>query len=401
MAKPRKRKTTAPGQAYGYIVQVVRVMWHLLRASPGDIVAFETLGDVSVESGGTVVSEEDKSGLAHNPIADGSSALWKTLANWADARRNGDLPAASKYILYVAQQHEGQIVQRLSDCNSPAVAMELVQELRKRLAPADAEEGDAEDKASLKAQLRRLFSHSDGAIAAIVLDFALEIATASPFDEVRAEIARSTSDDSVDLVTEQLLGWVKRQLMKHIEARTPVRVSYDDFRKQRLAVLRRVDRNLTSFPECEAEPTRAEIEAQLVGRRYVHQLNLLNLDDDDLEQHISDYLRASTARTEWSASGYLDREGLRKYKKELEDHWRLCRMAVKSSDTATTPINRGVQLLFQCMAKDPAEIQSLKVPQYFSRGSYHAMADEPRIGWHPEWKKLLNVEAKRGDDDAD
>ncbi|WP_232446992.1 hypothetical protein, partial [Burkholderia ubonensis] len=75
---------------------------------------------------------------------------------------------------------------------------------------------------------------------------------------------------------------------KHIEARTPVRVSYDDFRKQRLAVLRRVDRNLTSFPECEAEPTRAEIEAQLVGRRYVHQLNLLNLDDDNLEQHISD-----------------------------------------------------------------------------------------------------------------
>ncbi|KVP55612.1 hypothetical protein [Burkholderia ubonensis] len=189
-------------------------MWHLLRASPGDIVAFETLGDVSVESGGTVVSEEDKSGLAHNPIADGSSALWKTFANWADARRNGDLPAASKYILYVAQQHEGQIVQRLSDCNSPTAATELVQELRKRLAPADAEEGDAEDKASLKAQLRRLFSHSDGAIAAIVLDFALEIATAPPFDEVRAEIARSTSDDSVDLVTEQLLGWVKRQLMK-------------------------------------------------------------------------------------------------------------------------------------------------------------------------------------------
>ncbi len=398
----RRRKTSAPGQAYGYLIQVVRVLWHLLRASPGDVVAFETLGDVSVESEDGVLSEEDKSGLAHNPIADGSLALWKTFANWADARRDGTLPAGCKYLLYVAQRHEGAIVQCLSDCQTLSAAKELVAILRERLFPVtpSENESDTDDGKTLKAELRRLFSHSDDAIASIVIDFTLEKATAAPFDEVRAEIARSTSDENVDAVSERLLGWVKRQLMMQVESRLPVRVCYDDFRKQRLNVLRRIDRNQNAFPEHDTEPTREEIKEQLVDRLYVRQLSLLELDDDDIEQHVRDYIRASAARTAWSEIGYLDRNSFRKYESELTEHWRLCRMVLKSDKSEKSSITRGVELLFNCLSRT-ARLETIEVPSYFSRGSFHAMADEPRIGWHPDWEVLLGLEAGRANKNAD
>lgn len=393
--KKGKKKTTAPGQAYGYLVQVVRVLWHLLRASPGDVVAFETLGDVTVESGQAVVAEEDKSGLAHNPIADSSPALWKTFANWADARRDGVLPAGCKYILYVAQPHEGNIVQSLSDCESAAKAKDLVSALRAQLVHAKqlgTKDGSA---AGLQVQLDRLFAHNDALIASIVVDFTLEKALSSPIDEVLKEISRSASDEHVTAIADNLLGWVKRQLMAHIDSGTPARISYDVFRKQRLTISRRVTGSLTAFPEHERVPTATEISRQLVDRIYVRQLELLNMNEEDLQQQITDYLRASVQRTEWSEAGYLDKTSFHTYQEELVSRWRLHRMSVESTNADKSPIARGIQILFGCLGED-VRIQSLSVPQFFLRGSFHAIADEPRIGWHPDWRDLLGLGAKAG-----
>lgn len=396
MTKGKKRKTTAPGQAYGYFVQVVRVLWHLLRASRGDVVAFETLGDVTVESGQSIVSEEDKSGLAHNPIADNSPALWKTFANWADARRDGLLPPGCKYILYVAQPHEGCLVQQLSDCDSLTHAEELIAELRAQLTSSKrSSRKDGRVGETLQAQLDRVFAHSNSLIASIVVDFTLEKAVSSAIDEVVAEISHSASDEHVDSITENLLGWVKRQLMTHIKNGTPARICYDDFRKQRLAISKRVSGSLTAFPEYDLVPTRAEISRQLVDRVYVRQLELLDMGSEDIEQQITDYLWASAQRTEWSESGYLDKTSFQRYQEELVSRWRLCRMSVESSHAEKAPIARGIQVLFNCLGEE-VRIQSIPVPQSFLRGSFHAIADEPRIGWHPDWKKLLGVDGKGG-----
>ena len=52
------------------------------------------------------------------------------------SRRTGDLLPGSKYVLYVAQAHKGNIVQQLSDCRSPTEAQALVEKLRIELKPA-------------------------------------------------------------------------------------------------------------------------------------------------------------------------------------------------------------------------------------------------------------------------
>lgn len=66
---------------------MTRSVAYLLRARPGQAVSVEHLDDVATQGPDGVVTEQDKSGLAHNPVADCSIELWKTLHNWVRASR--------------------------------------------------------------------------------------------------------------------------------------------------------------------------------------------------------------------------------------------------------------------------------------------------------------------------
>ena len=135
MAEPKKTKkrhaTAAPGQYYGYsMVQGVAYFTGFCRASPDEAVSIEGLDDISVDGDSGLLVEQDKSGLAHNPVADKSLDLWKTLRNWLEGLRNGQIPAGTKFVLYVAQSHTGSVVERLHNCRSAADGAILAQALR-------------------------------------------------------------------------------------------------------------------------------------------------------------------------------------------------------------------------------------------------------------------------------
>lgn len=98
-------------------------------------------------------------------------------------------------------------------------------------------------------------------------------------------------------------------------------------------------------------------------------------------------------RTNWSEAGLLDMPSYKKYEEELVTRWRMQRMSAQSSMAEKSEIARGVQILVACL-REEARLQSIVVPQDFLRGSFHAIANEPRIGWHPDWEQLLGVKAK-------
>ncbi len=371
------------------------MLWHLLRANPGDVVAFEELGDVSRAGGSETLSEEDKSGLAHNPISDGSPSLWKTFANWVAARQDGTLPEGCKYILYVAQPYDGAWVQRLSDCESAPEADKLVRKLRKEMKSKLEQPGEDGVGEALQAQLIRLFSHSDKLIASIVTDFTLEKAESSPIEDVELELSRGVADNHVHDLTDSLLGWVKTRLMKQIKKGEPARIPYNDFRKQRLNVTQRIAGRLIAFPESQIDVTSEQIAAQFVDSTYVRQLNLLQLNNDEIEVHVNHFLRASAQRVIWSEDGFLNKTNIERYEADLVDMWKLSRSHIQRTKSEASPVVRGVEILFRCL-DGRAQVESVPVPAFFLHGSFHAIANEPRIGWHPDWEGLLNAERKEG-----
>ena len=129
----KKRPSAAPGQFYGYaVVQGARLLHRLLEAMPGEYVAVEGVDDISTQGRERDIAEQDKSGLAHNPVSDRSPELWKTLFNWLESIRDGSLSLQTRFVLYVAQGHTGKVVERLSASRPRAVALQIYPSLALR-----------------------------------------------------------------------------------------------------------------------------------------------------------------------------------------------------------------------------------------------------------------------------
>jgi ABC-3C protein len=56
------------------------------------------------------------------------------------------------------------------------------------------------------------------------------------------------------------------------------------------------------------------------------------------------------------------------------------------------------QLLLADCGTHQQKLQGLEVPAFFTPGSFHALAEEKTVGWHPEYETLLGTEGK--DDDS-
>ena len=118
MVATHTRSTTAPSSVRGILLQVTRFLYYLLRGGPHDVVSLELFEDVGVEHhDGTKTAEQDKSFLSRNPLADRSTALWKTLHNWVDAVSSGALvPEHSRFVIYAPKAAMGDFSRPSSRC---------------------------------------------------------------------------------------------------------------------------------------------------------------------------------------------------------------------------------------------------------------------------------------------
>lgn len=214
VAPKEKRSNNVPGQFYGYSVQITRVVAHFLRSQQGQSVSIEHLDDVATHGETGDVVEQDKSGLAHNPVTDRSPEFWKTLANWVRAIRAGALKDDTRFLLYVAQDHHGEIVDRIHAVTNKADADALVVALRakfwgkppKYAAKAKLPEGLAE-------HLNEVLSTSDDVLALLFTKLTLENGSGAPNDDLAALPGMaSISQEKKDDVLKQLLGWAKKTI---------------------------------------------------------------------------------------------------------------------------------------------------------------------------------------------
>ncbi|MGH7485265.1 MAG: ABC-three component system protein, partial [bacterium] len=81
--------------------------------------------DVGVTTGdGQQIAEQTKSTGRRNPIADKSVELWKTLGNWVEAARTGEIdPAKCNFDLHLSQTRHGSIAESFNDANDSDSAL--------------------------------------------------------------------------------------------------------------------------------------------------------------------------------------------------------------------------------------------------------------------------------------
>lgn len=390
--KKKRRSANVPGQFYGYSLQITRVVAHFLRAQQGQSVSIEHLDDVATHTDKGVIAEQDKSGLAHNPVTDRSPELWKSLANWVRAIRGGALKDDTKFLLYVAQNHHGDLIDCIHGVTNKADADALVVALRakfwgkapKHAAKAKLAEGLAE-------HVNEVLSTSNDVLALLFTNLTLENGSGAPNDDLAAlpgmaAISREKKDD----VLKFLLGWAKKVIDKRIEqSHTPV-ITWNEFHKAFVAAAKKLDRAENVLTATPAEITQTEIEHELRARTYVRQLAAVKCDDAELVRAVNDFLRSAVDRTTWSERGDVLQGSFDEFEASLERAWQSQKTRVEIERKADAEEDRGRLLFANCSGLQQLRLEGKDVPSHFVPGSFHTLANALRVGWHPRYREVLS-----------
>lgn len=390
-AKRKQASTTVPGTYLGFSLQATRFLVHLLKAKAGDTVCLELFEDVGVEKAdGSRIAEQDKSNLATNPLSNRSPQFWKTFRNWVEALRSKLFdPEKTSFVIYASRAVTGRIAESFHKAITIPDAIAAIAEADSLLglASPDAPPSDSDDP--FASCLRTLLQSDKGLLAKVIVNFTIDSANGSPHDEIRPLLLdKFVSEDAYEDVVRWAHGWVKTRVDRLLELQQPARVTQSEFHKAILSYVRSHDR-VDILRSMAAKPSDENITAEMAFRDYVRQLRLIDLDDLDILEAVNDYIRAATDRTIWSEQGLIDESSLDKLAEELASAWRNKKRRV-SIGYADKPENMQGQVLYSDCMDQQTQLDNLATPTHFIRGSWHALADDRTIGWHPRYGTQLD-----------
>jgi hypothetical protein len=364
---------------------------HLLKATKGQIVSLELLGDVATASpsGETTVEETKSRTTRGNPIANRSVELWKTLRNWLVAVRSGELDSQNtRFTIHTSRRFTGSIAESFHAAQTEAEAAAALGAAAKEFGEGGSGRRVPE---ALKPHLQEVLS--DAArdhMHAIIRAFSIESGTPLSKDELLSLLSnKAVGAEALKPVLLQLLGWVKDRTDESIaQGRSPV-ISHEAFSLELLAVVRKFDRHqiLVSFAP---RPTESAISGHLDTRVYVEQLELIETPLDEKLAAISDFLRAEADRITWAAEGLVHESTYDELESDLINAWSAYRTRVEIGASAKTEIERGRLLYADCRLHNVL-LQGMAPPPHLARGCFHALSDARKLGWHPDFAARLGA----------
>lgn len=398
--------THVPDKLEGYLLQVRHALFELIP-SEDRIVSVEAFDDVAVETEDTIIAEQTKSVLSdNNPVANRSVVFWKTLKNWCEYVKGGELPDKKiilRYVIVAAHTvNIGSIPKSFSEAKSDYDAEVALDAAKLELLG----DGTNKEQPSLGAQAKEYVdycfaSENEATMLQIILSMEIELHEATYDEELRARFNRQIIPlEYSESLFVSMLGWVDDQIHEQIKLNKPAYISSVDYRKELLAQVRSRDQRQI-LSAISVQPSLSETSAELDRQdTYIKQLEFVDADTGMLYDAASDFLRTMTEKTLWAQKGIVTAQSIEEYSEGLKRMWKGKKLLV--SMMSTTEKSQGSALFALCAEEAlKHRIQGADPPNFFGSGSLHALANEPSmspvIGWHPRYTELLREDEENAD----
>jgi len=223
----------------------------------------------------------------------------------------------------------------------------------------------------------------------IVERFELQVGNSAGYDEVRYEIQRNhVPDNLIEFILEKLSGWLQKEISEKIAARKQAVVSWEDFDHQFLVLFDRAHRlELIDFTS--KYSSGEDIQSQVKIRpRYLQQLEAIDTSVDEILEAVSDYLRANVNREKWIENEIIDEDVASDFESKHITFWNNQKIRIQITEKSLSEKEKGQLLFVDCKSRKET-IRDMNPPNSTIAGTYHALADEPVLGWHPSWENLF------------
>jgi hypothetical protein len=380
----------AASQAAGYLFQLRYALFRALkriRRDPTGAIAVERVDDVAASTD-KALTEVDQLKHTTNPSAsfnDFSSAVWRTIGNWSRlVIVSKDLNLASLELFFVTNasvENDSGIsyLGPVEDGRQPALA------LTKLSTAAHASQNkstkkDREDFLSLEGAIKSALirairvvekSPNLAGLATEIEDLLYPACELGLLPEFRAEVEGWWFDRIAQAFSE---GQGAVLQLVELEAR----ISYLR-EKYKVSTLQIDVESPSDSPD------------GLDEYLFAKQVLSVKANERRLRNAQRDFLKASAQRSKWLREARIDPAELDKYDRTLEEQW-TTRSAIIWDELAVgcseeDKCRSGRELLGWAETQErPLRGASA---QFLTSGSYHTLADEVRLGWHPNFKKLF------------
>ncbi|MEN9195481.1 ABC-three component system protein [Xanthomonas euvesicatoria] len=361
----------------------------LRRINPADdddfSIFLETLDDVVFEKTGTPLElfQLKHHSNAQASLTDASPDIWKSLRVWIEGRKSGIVKPLDRLVLITTQTvGKGSIASKLLATNrDEGAALTAMRNVAQTSV-------NAENAAAYTA-FKALSSEEQKALVSSVVIAPNQPNIEQVGEDIRHEVRFTVRRDHVESFVSRLEGWWFTLCLRHLvgKSKEPLRcsalqVQMDDLRHQLVSALP-VDDDIF-----EHEVEISSYESEL----FVHQARLTGAHHSRVLAAVRDYYRAFEQRSRWVREHLILVGDLEKYERTLHEEWEIS-FAQALDDLGPGAAEEAQQKMARAVFKwvESACFPIRKNVDHPSicRGSLHMMANELRIGWHPEFEARL------------
>jgi hypothetical protein len=384
-----KANFSAADAALGYLYQVRFALFSSIqRLARNEIFAtyIETLDDVVFENDG---SAPDLLQLKHHcensaNLTDSSPDLWKSLRVWMEGQSDGSIPKdAHLYLVTTSSASEGGVVNYLmSENRNESTAMERLSaiamtsksktnqpsyELFKKLS--------SEEKLQLISSISVVSNYSN----IQQLD-----------DDLRAETRLVVQRNYLDSFLTRLEGWWYRRAITQLKNsnRSPILSSELEGEINNL----REQFNRNSLPVDQDILDNDIDTSSHKDSVFVQQIRISGIGEKRILTAIRDFYRAFEQRSRWIREDLLLIGELENYEKFLKEEWEVQFDRISDElgiDVAEDAKRAAAQKIYNWVENSCFPIRPQVTHPSITRGSFHILADNLRVGWHPEFIQRL------------
>lgn len=384
-------KSSAHGQYLGYTLQSVRLCHYLYEVPYGSSASVETQEDVIVEyPDGSVLYEQVKSATKSNPVRDSAVDLWKTLGNWADRIANNDLNIENAVFNYFVHGDcaPGKIFPKLHAAVDEEGALAA-------LKAVDTYFGKMNPGTETYKHFQRFSALSQVQRCALIQRFSGEILSGDPLDSIRGRFKAMASPGRVDDLVAAAIGKAQQHARElHLSGQS-AGIDAETFVKEFRAFSRQ--HNVENFlPPVHEAPTEDDVAACLeASPNFIRQLNLVGISRDLQVKAASNFMWATAEKVAWAERGEVVHENLEEFDGSLLGHYQLARDEIEDINSDWDAEKRGRALYRYCVQKR-LNLDARSLPEFYVPGAYNILANEIRLGWHPEYTCLLDASKGSG-----
>jgi hypothetical protein len=218
----------------------------------------------------------------------------------------------------------------------------------------------------------------------------LDVEDPDPVDPIRNLIKTPVGPELVDQLCHSAIGMAKERADRLIRAGQVALVDGDTFKGNFIAFVRRtnIPGLLSSVMKA---PEKGEVMALLSARPiFIRQLEIIEATEQDRLRAVSDFLRASADKSAWAEQGLVFEGSMAEWDDFLAGHHGFIGSEVADLHAQRDAAFRGRMVYRQC-ALLQAPLEGRAVPGHFVHGSFNALADALRLGWHPDYRSMFDL----------